>query len=384
MEVYLDNASTTKPLKNVVEATIDSMENHYGNPSSLHRKGLEVERKIKEARKKLAQEIKGKLSEVVFTSGGTESNNLAILGSMHHVKRNRRIITLPTEHKSVLNAFKELEEQGFEVCYSNVDERGRIDLLHLEKLMEKQTALVSIAYINNETGVVQPIEEIGKLLKNKQRTVKFHVDGVQAFGKVNIDVNKSNIDMLSGSAHKIHGPKAVGFLYVKKGTLLKSLFYGGNQEYTLRPGTENTSGILAFGEGLKEILENKGQHYNRIKEIKQDFMRRLEKQINDIAILSENHDEESPYILNVSFLGVKSEVLLHSLESVGIYVSSGSACTSKEADQSHVLKAIGLKDERVDSAIRFSFSRYTTEKEINYTLMQLTNIVEDLRMIMKR
>ncbi|NBG88976.1 cysteine desulfurase family protein [Isachenkonia alkalipeptolytica] len=385
MEVYLDNAATTKPLKSVVEALVEAMEFNYGNPSSLHRKGLEVERKIKEVRKYLSKEIKGKPSEVIFTSGGTESNNIAILGALNHVKREApKVITLPTEHKSVLNAIKELEGKGFEVCHGKMDDRGRVDLSHLQGILDKNTVLVSISYINNETGVIQPIEEIGKILKDRNCGAKFHVDGVQAFGKVNIDVKKCNIDMLTGSAHKIHGPKGIGFLYVKEGTLIKPLFFGGTQEYTLRPGTENTPGILGFGNGLKELLGNKREVYNKVLGIKKAFMQQLEQEISDISIVSKNIEEESPYILNVSFLGVKSEVLLHSLESVGIYVSSGSACTSKEQDHSHVLEAIGLSEESIDSALRFSFSRYTTEEEINYALGQLKSIVNELRMIMKR
>lgn len=383
MEVYLDNAATTKPLKSVVKTTAEAMEFYYGNPSALHRKGLEVERKIKEVRKNLGKEINGKSSEIIFTSGGTESNNLAILGSTNQAKKTR-VITIPTEHKSVLNAFKELESKSFEICYARVDHRGMVDLLHLEELMEQPTALVSISYINNETGVIQPIEKIGKFLKKKQSSVRFHVDGVQAFGKINIDVKKCNIDLLTGSAHKMHGPKAVGFLYIKEGTSIKPLVFGGNQESSLRPGTENTTGILGFGKSLKEVLKNKRQCYNQVMKIKKGFIERMEREVDNAFLITENLDEESPYILNVSFLGVKSEVLLHSLESVGIYVSSGSACTSKEDNHSHVLKAIGLKDERIDSAIRFSFSRYTTEEEIDYTLEQLKTIVEDLRKIMKR
>lgn len=385
MEVYLDNAATTKPIKAVIHAVTDALEEAYGNPSSLHRKGLESERKIKEIRKNVAKEIKAKPSEIIFTSGGTEGNNLAILGSLaDSTKKERRIITLPTEHKSVLNAVKQLESRGFEVSYGKVDKTGHIILSDLEKLLDHTTAFVSVSNINNETGVIQPIEKIGEMIRDKCPTAKFHVDGVQAFGKIDVDVKKCNIDLLTGSAHKFHGPKGVGFLYVKEGTRVKPLLFGGAQELSLRPGTENVPGILGFGSSLKELLINKRECYDSVFALKKYFVSSLEKEIEDIVFITGSLDNESPYILNVSFIGVKSEVLLHSLESQGIYVSSGSACTSKELSHSHVLQAMGLKNAVIDSALRFSFSRFTTKEELDYTLKQLKTLVKDLRMIMKR
>ena len=384
MEVYLDNAATTKPLKKVTEAMMETLETFYGNPSSLHRKGLDVERKLKEVRKTLGKEIKARSSEVYFTSGGTEGNNLAILGGLDHLKnKSPRVITLATEHKSVLNPFKELETKGFDVCYAAVNSKGRIDLENFEKLLKKNTALVSISYINNETGAIQPIEKIGRMIRELCPGAKFHVDAVQAFGKIDIDVKGSNIHLLTASAHKIHGPKGVGILYVKEGTLLKPLFWGGAQESSIRPGTENTPGIIGFGVGVKELSNNKREAYGSVLRLKEYFVHRLINEVENIKYLK-GEEDESPYILNVSFLGVKSEVLLHSLESKGIYVSSGSACTSTDKSHSHVLKAIGLKDDEIDSAIRFSFNRYTTKEELDYTLDQLITIIKDLRMIMKR
>ena len=385
MEVYLDNAATTKPNKSVVTGMVEAMDTLYGNPSSLHRKGLETERRIKEVRKRLSREIKAKPGEVIFTSGGTESNNLAIFGAVAHLYNKKpRIITVPTEHKSVLNPVKELESEGYEVSYAKVDARGRVDLKDLEELINNKTALISLSYINNETGVIQPIEKIGKMLKERNTAAKFHVDGVQAFGKVDIDVRKEYIDLLTVSAHKIHGPKGLGFLYVREGTPLHPRVFGGSQEASVRPGTENTPGIIGFGMGLGELLQHKAETYNKVFEMKQYFLERLKKDLDDLSIISSELKEESPYILNVSFLGVKSEVLLHSLESFGIYVSSGSACTSKESGYSHVLKAIKRSDEEIDSAIRFSFSRNTTKEELDYCLGHLKETVEDLRMIMKR
>ncbi len=385
MEVYLDNAATTKPLKRVIEAMIDTMESNYGNPSSLHRKGFEVERKIKDVRKTLGKEIKGKPSEIIFTSGGTEGNNLAILGALDHLKEKKaRIITLPTEHKSVLNTFKELANKGFEICYGKVDGNGRVDLSHLKELLQKNTALVSISYINNETGVIQPIQKIGHMIRENCPGAKFHVDAVQAYGKIDIDVKQSNIHLLTASAHKIHGPKGVGVLYVKEGTLIKPLLFGGAQQRSIRPGTENTPGILGFGISIKELSKNKREAYKSVLDLKEHFIQRIEEEIEDVTYIGDAFGENSPYILNVSFLGVKSEVLLHSLESKEIYVSSGSACTSTELSHSHVLKALGLDVETIDSAIRFSFSRYTTKDELDYTVKQLRIIIKDLRMIMKR
>lgn len=385
MEVYLDNAATTKPLKIVAEAMIETMESTYGNPSSLHRKGLDAERKIKEVRKNLGKEIKGKSSEIIFTSGGTEGNNLAIFGSLAHLNdKKARLITLPTEHKSVLNAFKELDSKGFEICFAKVDEKGRVDLFHLEDLLQKNTALISISYINNETGVIQPIKEIGDMIRENCPGAKFHVDAVQAFGKIDIDVKQSNIHLLTASAHKIHGPKGVGFMFIKEGVLIKPLFFGGAQERLYRPGTENTPGILGFGASIKALSRNKREAYDSVLALKEYFFQRLEEEIKDVAYVRGTFREDSPYILNASFLGVKSEVLLHSLESKGIYVSSGSACTSTESSHSHVLKALGLDAEAIDSAIRFSFSRYTTKEELEYTVNQLSSIIKDLRMIMKR
>ncbi len=383
MDVYLDNAATTKPLKIVIEAMTKTMESFYGNPSSLHRKGLDAERKMKEIRKTLSREIKGRPSEIIFTSGGTEGNNLAILGVLAHMKgKNRRIITLPTEHKSVLNTFQELENNGFEVCYGKVDEKGRVDLFHLEELLQKNTALVSISYINNETGVVQSIEKIGQMMRENCPGAKLHVDAVQAFGKIDIDVKQSHIHLLTASAHKIHGPKGVGLLYIKEGIPIKPMFFGGAQEKAIRPGTENTPGIFGFGASIEALSKNKREAYESVLALKEYFVQRLKEEIEDVVYIKKDTGDESPYILNVSFLGVKSEVLLHSLESKGIYVSSGSACTSSE--QSHVLRAVGVAAEVIDSAIRFSFSRYTTKEELDYTLNQLRIIIKDLRMIMKR
>jgi len=385
MEVYLDNAATTKPLKVVIEAMIETLESTYGNPSSLHRKGLAVERKIKEVRKTIGKEIKAKSSEVIFTSGGTEGNNLAIFGVLDHLKdKKARIITLSTEHKSVLNAFNEFEKKGFEVCYVKMDDKGRVDLSHLEELLQKNTVLVSISYINNETGTLQPIQSIGNMIREKSSGAKFHVDAVQAFGKIDIDVKQSNIHLMTASAHKIHGPKGVGFLYVREGTHIKPMFFGGAQESSIRPGTENTPGILGFGTSVKELSKNKREAYESVLTLKEYFLKGIVENIEEVIYRNGETGKVSPYILNVSFLGVKSEVLLHSLESKGIYVSSGSACMSKEQNYSHVLTAMRLDDKAIDSAIRFSFSRYTTREELDYTLNQLKIIIKDLRMIMKR
>ncbi len=387
MEIYLDNAATTKPLHNVMKMLEKEAFSGYGNPSSLHRKGLETEKKIKEARRNIAREINGKYNDIYFTSGGTESNNLALIGfftkNFKSIKP-FRCVTLKTEHKSILKSMDHILSKGANVQYVHVDKNGLIDLVNLEMLLKEGVDLLSVSHVNNETGVIQPIEKIGKLFKKYYSAGYFHVDGVQSFCKIPLNVMDAKIDALSISAHKIHGLKGTGVLYLRDKNKVNPLFFGGAQEGEVRPGTENFPGIIGLDAALKELGKSYSSYYKEVADKKRYFMENILETIDHVSVNGIAGESGSPYILNLSFLGVKSEVLLHSLESDGIYVSSGSACNAKKSDRSHVLEAMNLNDHRIDSAIRFSFSPFTTYEELDETVEVLRNHVESLRRIMMR
>ncbi len=384
MEVYLDNAATTKPRKEVIDAVVMAMELLYGNPSSLHRKGVEVEKSIKITRKVLAKALGCKDQEFYFTSGGTESNNIAIRGIVEANKRmGKHLITTKIEHPSVLNTFNELEEKGYEVTYLDVDNRGFISLDQLANSIKSDTMLVSIMHVNNEVGSIQPIGDIGKIIKQKNPKTLFHVDAIQSFGKIKFSLSSLFIDTLSISGHKVHGPKGIGGLYVKKGVKIKSIVTGGGHEMGLRAGTENVPGILGFGEAVKFLLEEQDPLISQMKALKVYLVEQLQEKINDIILHNGIDDRFAPHIINISFLGVKSEVLLHSLEGDGIYVSSGSACSSKKKGYSHVLTAMKLKDSVIDSSLRISISDTNTKEEIDYAVLEIKKQVELLRKIMR-
>ena len=378
MNVYFDNSATTKPYDEVIEAVSKGMKEYFGNPSSLHKIGMNCEKRLNEAREYFASTIKCNKEEIYFTSGGSEGNNLILKGLL---KPGHHFITTAFEHHSIISICKQLEEKGVKVTYLDVDSEGRISLEDLEEAITKDTVLVSIMQVNNEIGVIQDIEAIGKLIKERSSRAKFHVDAVQGYGKLPIDVNKSNVDFLTVASHKIHGPKGVGFIYIKKGIILNSLISGGSQEKGIRAGTENLPGIIGFEKAAQMTFEEMESRYDKVLELKKYFVERLN-EIKDIRVNGEI-DGFSPYILNVSFLGVRAEVLLHLLEEQNIYVATGSACTSKSsaAHGSYVIKSLGLSNKEVESAIRFSFSYENTKEEVDYTIDVLKKSLMFLRRV---
>lgn len=384
MEVYLDNAATTKPRKSVVQAVVYGMEELYGNPSSLHGKGVMVEKHIKQIRKNIARFLGCQDQALYFTSGGTESNNMAIRGAAEaYGRRGRHLITSKIEHPSVLNTMEDLAAKGYEVTYIDVDKRGLIDLDQLLSAVREDTILVSIMHVNNEVGSIQPIEILGRELKRKNKNTLFHVDAIQSFGKIKIPVNTLPIDMLSFSGHKIHGPKGIGGLYVKKGVRLRPVVTGGNQETGIRSGTENVPGIFGLGKAVEEMDQDHPAKMKRLKDLKEYLIKNLSTAIENIEILTGADQSFADHILSVAFIGVKSEVLLHSLEEDGIYVSAGSACSSKKKGQSHVLKAMGLREQLIDSTLRLSISDETTIEQLSYAIDRIKYHVEALRKIMR-
>lgn len=383
MEVYFDNSSTTKPLDSVINEIAYGLKEFYGNPSSLHNLGLKSEKKLKECREILAKTINSTENEIYFNSGGTEGNNLVLKGLL---KPGSHFITTPFEHASVLNTVKKLEENGVKVTYLSIDENGKIDLEDLKNSINKDTVLVSIMHVNNEVGTIQDLIKIGNIIKERSNRAKFHVDAVQSYGKIPIDVKKMNVDYLNISAHKFHGPKGVGFIYIKKPNTLNPLIDGGAQEAGLRAGTQNIAGIMGLTLAAKIASENIDKNYNKVFKIKKKFIDKL-KDIEDIKINSLLNNDFSPYILNVSFRGVRGEVLLHFLEEEHIYVSTGSACSSKERAKiggSYVLKSLGLKKDEIEGGVRFSFSDDNEEEEVDYTIDILNKGLKFLRIMGKK
>lgn len=380
MEVYLDNSATTMPYKEAAQKVYDTMLSCYGNPSSLHRLGKSAEDLLEEARKIIACTVYGTPDEIYFTSGGTESDNIAIIGYAHANKRKgNKIVTQVTEHAAVLESFKALEEEGFEVVYVGVDSDGFPLMSEVSDAIGSGAILASFMYVNNENGAVFPIEEIASLCKSNGCAL--HIDAVQAYGKMPINVKKLGADMVSLSSHKIHGPNGVGALYVKKGVRLSPVVFGGKQERGLRSGTENLAAIAGFAEAAKiksEQMEKDSLHMNNLK---QRLVSGITSSLDNVVINSPENSVCS--IVNISFVGVKSEVLLHVLESKGIYVSTGSACNSKKNKFSYVLKAMNLKNEVIDSAVRFSLSAFNTEEEIDYVCEVLKKEIPLLRKIMR-
>lgn len=378
--IYFDNSATTKPHKEVVDEVVLCMENYFGNPSSAHRLGIEAEKRMKTARENVAKLINAQANEIVFTSGGSESNNTAIKGI---VRMGDHIISSKIEHPSVLKTLKELEEEGIEVTYLDVDNNGVINLEQLKNSIKNNTKLVTIMHVNNEIGSIQPIEKIIKIVKDTNKKTKIHVDAVQSAGKIKIDVKKLDVDLMSISSHKIHGPKGSGGLYIKKGINIKPLISGGGQENEIRSGTENLPMISGFGVASKIILDNIENKIKHVNNIKEHFVNRLS-EIEDIRINSPIDDVHIGNILNVSFKGIKGEVLLHALEDYDIYVSTGSACSAKKSShKNYVLPAIGLDECYISGAIRFSFSYLNTIEEVDATIEALKSILKFLRRIKK-
>lgn len=383
MKVYLDNSATTKPYKEVVDEMILSLTEDFANPSAAYRKGFEVERKIKDIRNKIAKTLGVEDKSIIFTSGGTESNNTIIrsVASLHK-KRKNHIITTKIEHPAVLNTVKDLEEQGFEVSLLDVDDRGYIDLKELENAITDRTCLVSIMFVNNEIGCIEPIKEAGEIIKKAKDKIYFHVDAVQGYGKINFKLKDLNIDFMSVSSHKIHGPKGSGFMYIKDLNRFKPLLTGGGQEFNLRSGTENVPGIYGMGKAIEILFENLDENIAKIKALRDYLYQSLRENIEDIKF---NTDVENAvcHILNVSFRGVRGEVLLHYLEEDEISVSTGSACSSKKKG-SHVLNEIGLSSEEIEGAVRFSLSEMNTKEEIDYTVEKIKTYVGMIRLLSRR
>ncbi len=384
MEVYLDNSATTKCYDSVKQVVGRVMCEDYGNPSSVHKKGLEAEHYIREAKETFASILKVQAKELYFTSGGTESDNMALIGI---AKANRRagnhIITTGIEHPAILNTCIYLEEEGFRVTFLPVDKNGQIRIRDLQKALCRDTIMVSIMYVNNEIGSVQPIEEAGKIIKSFNRNIVFHVDAVQGFGKYRIFPKRMGIDAMSISGHKIHGPKGTGVLYVDSKVKIKPIIFGGEQQKNIRSGTENVPGIAGIQAAAKEIYKDLEAKTEKMRNLRDYFTNEVKK-IEDVVI---NHNEDfsgAPHIISVSFGNVRSEVLLHSLEDKGIYVSAGSACASNHPGISGVLRGIGLQQPYLESTIRFSLSEFTTKEELDYTLEILNRDVPILRRYTRR
>ena len=379
MEVYLDNSATTKPFEQVVQKVTDVMRNDYGNPSSMHKKGVESEHHIKDAKSVIAKVLKVNEKEIFFTSGGTEADNWAVLGVARANQRaGKHIITTKIEHPAILQPMELLKEEGFEITYLGVDHAGKISLEELEHAMRPDTILVSIMQANNEVGSIQPVEKAGELIKQKNPNTLFHVDAVQGFGKVKLYPKKSKIDLLSVSGHKIHGPKGVGFLYLSEKVKIKPLMLGGGQQKGFRSGTDNVPGIAGLGAATNEIFAEFDAKQEKLYDLRTFFVNELIK-MDDVVINGEITRDAAPHIISASFEGIKSEVLLHALEEKGIYVSSGSACASNKPSLSATLQAMRVNKKLLDATIRFSFSIFTTKEELEYTIQTLKELVPVLR-----
>ena len=384
MEVYLDNSATTKCFDEAAQLMHKIMCEDYGNPSSMHHKGVEAEQYLRYARETLARILKVNEKEIIFTSGGTESDNIALIGTaMANHRRGRHLITTSIEHPAILQTMAYLENQGFQVTYLSVDHDGRISLKGLERAIRPDTILVSIMHTNNEVGSIQPIAEAGALIKRKNPRTLFHVDAVQGFGKSYIYPARMSVDMLSVSGHKIHGPKGVGLLYIREGVKVSPIIYGGGQQKSMRSGTENVPGIAGLAKAAEIAYANLDRDVDRMYELRDIFIRGVS-DIDNVRINGCHGREGAAHIVSLSVRGVRSEVLLHALEERGIYVSAGSACAAKKQQTSATLKAIGVEKDLMDSTIRFSFSVFTTEEEIQYTIQALSEMIPMLRRYTRR
>lgn len=383
-EIYLDNSATTRVYPEVLEIMEKAMEEDYGNTSSLHRKGMEAEQYIRRSRETLARLMKVREKEIIFTSGGTESDNLAIIGAaMANRRAGNHLITSAVEHAAVSMPMRFLEEQGFSVTVLPADENGLVSPEDLRSAIRPETILASIMYVNNEMGAVEPVEELARVIREKKPEVLFHVDAIQAFGKYRIYPKRMGIDMLSVSGHKIHGPKGVGFLYVDSRVKIRPILFGGGHQGGMRSGTENVPGAAGLALAAEKAYEGLDEKIARMRAVKEKFVEGV-RQIEGCRVNGKTGGDSAPHIVSVSVEGVRSEVLLHALEEKGIYVSAGSACSSNKPSVSATLEAIHLPKELLDSTLRFSFCEFTTEEEIEETLAALQELLPRLRLFRRK
>ena len=380
MEAYFDNAATTAVYPEVRDLMVKLMTEDYGNPSSLHMKGVDAEKYIKNAASQIAKEIKCQEKELVFTSGGTESNNLAIIGgAMAKRRAGKHIITSNIEHASVSATMDFLSKEGYDITYIGVDSTGHVKLDELKCALREDTILVSVMYVNNEIGTIQPIADIAAIIKSYNDKILFHVDAVQAFGKLRFSVKKLGVDMLSMSGHKIHGPKGSGALYIKDKTLVRPIIYGGGQQKEMRSGTENVPAIAGMGLATELIYKEHEKKIEYINMLKDRFISGVTK-YEDVF----DNSGEAPHIASISFVGIRSEVMLHALEDKGIYVSAGSACSSNKPHISNVLKAIDMPDDRLESTLRFSFIETNTVEQVDYAIEVIGELLPFLRRYIRK
>lgn len=385
-EIYLDNAATTPPSPEVLEAMEHALRTAWGNPSSVHTRGLEAERILSEARRRVAGAVRAKSEEIIFTSGGTEANALAVKGAARARRgRYRHIISAMTEHSSVFNACEALEDEGFSVTYVPVDREGRVSVDDVLGALRDDTGLVTLMWVNNELGSLHPVAEIAEALKRTRPDVLFHVDGVQALGKVPIRLDAVPIDLLSVSGHKVHAPKGVGALFVREGVRLQPLFGVGSQERGIRPGTENVPGIAGFGVAAGIAAESVAETAAHTRRLRTMLWERI---ASSVPFATKNgpadDDAAAPHILNVSFPGLKGEVLVHALAERGVYISTGSACSSRRRMGARVLKAVGLDERHADGTLRLSFAATTTVQDVEEAAVRIGAVVQELREFARR
>lgn len=380
MDIYFDNSATTKCYGSVRDIVVKTLMEDFGNPSSMHQKGVEGEKYLKEAAAIIAKVLKVNEKEIFFTSGGTESNNWSLIGgAMANKRSGNHVITTAIEHPAVSEPVRFLEEQGFRVTRLGVDADGIISLEELEEALTEDTILVSTMYVNNEMGAVQPIEKIAKLVHEKCPKALYHVDAIQAFGKYEIYPKRMGIDLMSASGHKVHGPKGVGLLYMNEKAKVSPIILGGGQQRGMRSGTDNVPSIAGFGQAVKEIYRDRSEKNQYLYELKKYMIQRLS-ELEDTVIHGNREDTKSaPHIINVSFVGVGSEVMLHTLEDRGIYVSAGSACSTHKRSKSPSLTAIGAAPEEIDSSVRFSFTEENTKEEVDTVIDVLKQVLPLLR-----
>ncbi len=372
--IYLDTAATTKVKPQVIEAMVKVMVDHWGNPSSLHAKGLEAEKYIKKARQIIAQSIGAQGRNIIFTGSGTEANNLAVLGSQG---RGNHYITTAIEHASILEIFKHLRVSGAKITILAVDSEGYVNPDNLEAALTPDTKLVSMGMVNNEIGAVQPIASLVKVIKTYNEKILCHTDAIQGWGKIPIDIERLGVDLLSVSGHKIGGPKGLGVLFAKDPRKMKPLIYGGGQEWGLRSGTENVPAIVGLGLAA-ELLPSR-QEISLMRDIKGYFLQRCQEELEDVVLNGPTVEAGAPHILNISFLGIKAQILLQALSAAGIFVSSGSACSVRKKESNHVLKALGKEVRLIDGALRFSFSTQHTKAQMDEVVSVLKEKVSYLR-----